>query len=63
MWAWDDLKGWFYTFRLPRDWAALLCFDHAFRPADLALEEAFPGVDELWLGACIMPMGYLNAMG
>ncbi|CAK0803102.1 unnamed protein product [Prorocentrum cordatum] len=61
VWAHDDMKGAFYLFSLPPQWAALFCFDVAFDPLELGIRDW--GDEPIWLGATTVPMGWCNAMG
>eukprot|EP00959_Pyramimonas_sp_CCMP1952_P417163 8740225-Pyramimonas_sp.AAC.1 len=55
------MKGAFYLFSLPPQWAALFCFDVAFDPLELGIRDW--GDEPIWLGATTVPMGWCNAMG
>ena len=60
-WNAEDLKGCFYIFRLPRGWARNFAFDEVFTRGELELTG--PPDEKVWLGAVVIPMGWLSAMG
>jgi len=60
LWNAEDLKGCFYIFRLPDEWAPWFAFDMVFTGAQLGIS---PSDELFWLGAVTLPMGWKSAMG
>ena len=58
-WSWEDLRGAFYLFRLPKEWAPLFAFDLAFP----AWQLGFAGQHVPDLASVVIPVGWRNAMG
>ena len=58
----SDMVSAFYLFRLPEQWARLLCFNLSFFNHDLGLELDKPRV-KLYLSCRVLPMGWSSAVG
>ena len=59
LWSFEDMVGCFHFFRLPDEWSPYFTFNMSFTSEELGLQ----GKEKVWLGSCVMPMGWSNSMG
>ena len=57
--SFEDMVGCFHIFRLPDEWSPYFAFNMSFTSDELGLQ----GKERVWLGSCVMPMGWSNSMG